>query len=117
VVLVGTVPSPCFDNILHVTAIIDLLSEVDRRSVVKAGREWSLALRPCGMLVARLASRLLYFLFRVATRALVALVALVTVVPPVLGISSECVTDHCSVTMALRYQGQVPSGRHQILPI
>jgi hypothetical protein len=84
VVLVDTVPSPCFDNTLRIVAIIDLLPEVDRRSIVKAGLEWSLALRPCTMLVARLASRLLYFLFIVVTCGRVALVALATVVPPVL---------------------------------
>jgi hypothetical protein len=59
-----------------------------RGSVVKAGLGWSLALRPCIMLVARLASRLLYFLFSVATHGLVALAALATVVPLVLGASS-----------------------------
>jgi hypothetical protein len=64
-----------------------------------------LALSPCNMLVARLASRLLYFLFIVATRRLVALVALVTVVPPVLGASSEGATDQRSFTMVLRPRG------------
>jgi hypothetical protein len=37
------------------------------------------------MVVARLVSRLLYFLFSVATCRLVALIALATVVPPVPG--------------------------------
>jgi hypothetical protein len=82
---VGTVPSPCFDNMPRIMAIIDLLLEVNRGSIVKAGLEWSLALRPCTMLVARLMSRLLYFLFIVATRGRVALVALAAVVPPVPG--------------------------------
>jgi hypothetical protein len=93
VVLVHTVPSPCFDNTPRVAAVIDLLPEVDRGSVVKGGLEWSLALRPCTMLVARLASRLLYFLFIVATRGRVALVALGTVIPPVPEASSGDATD------------------------
>jgi hypothetical protein len=90
---VGTVPCPCFDNTLRVATVIDLLPEIDRGSVVKAGLELSLALRPCTMLVARLTSRLLYFLFSVATRGLVALVALATVVPPVPGASTRGATD------------------------
>jgi hypothetical protein len=60
-----------------------------------------LALRPFAMLVTRLASGLLYFLFSVATRGLVTLVTLATVVPPVPGASSRGATDQCSVTMAL----------------
>jgi hypothetical protein len=59
VVSVGTIPSPCFNNMPRVMAVSDLLLEVDRGSVVKAGLEWSLALRPCAMLVVRMASRLL----------------------------------------------------------
>jgi hypothetical protein len=69
------------------------------------------------MLVAGLASGLLYFLFGVATRGLVALVALATIVPSVLGASFEGATDQCSVTMALGPRGQVPSGRHWMLSI
>jgi hypothetical protein len=69
------------------------------------------------MLVARLASRLLYFLFGIASCGLVALVALMAVFPLVLGASFGGATDQCSVTMALRPQGQVPSGRHWMLPI
>jgi hypothetical protein len=64
------------------------------------------------MLVARLASRLLYFLFGVATRGLLALVALAIVVPLVPGASSGGAIDQRSVTMALKPRGQVPSGRH-----
>jgi hypothetical protein len=71
-----------------------------------------LALRPCVTLVARLASRLLYFLFGVAMRGLVALVALATIVPPCPDASSGGATDQRSVTMALRPRGQVLSGRH-----
>jgi hypothetical protein len=93
VVPVGMVPLPCLNDAPRVAAIIDLLPEIDRGSVVKAGLGWSLALRPCVMLVARLASRLLYFLFGVATCGLVALVALATVVPPVPGASFGDATD------------------------
>jgi hypothetical protein len=74
VVPIDTVPFPCFDNTPRIMVVIDLLLEVDRGSVVKASLELSLALRPCTMLVVRLASRLLYFLFIVATRGRVALV-------------------------------------------
>jgi hypothetical protein len=95
--------------------VVDLLPEVDCGSVVKASLEWSLALRPCTTLVVRLASRLLYFLFSVAMRGLVALVALMTVVPPVPGASSIGATDQWSFTMALRSRGQVPSGRHRMV--
>jgi hypothetical protein len=76
-----------------------------------------LALRPCTMLVVRLASRLLYFLFIVAMHGRVALFALVTVVPPVLGSSSGGATDQRSFTMVLRPQGQISSGRHSVLPV
>jgi hypothetical protein len=93
VVLVGTVPAPCFDNTPCVKAVIDLLPKVDRGGVVKAGLEWSLAFRPCTMMVARLASRLLYFLFLIATRGRVALVVLAAFVAPVPGASSEGATD------------------------
>jgi hypothetical protein len=71
---VKMVPSPCFNNTPRIAAVIDLLPEIDRGSVVKASLKWSVALRPCAMLVARLVSRLLYFLFSVAMRGLVALV-------------------------------------------
>jgi hypothetical protein len=47
----------------------------------------------------------------------VALVVLATVVPSVPGASSKGATDQCSVTIALRSLGKVPSGRHWILPI
>jgi hypothetical protein len=81
---------------------MDLLPEIDRGSVVKAGLSWSLALRPCTTLVARLVSRLLYFLFGVAMHGLVALVALVIVVPLVPGASSGGATDQRNFTMAHR---------------
>jgi hypothetical protein len=77
---------------------------------------WGLALRPCITLVARLASGLLYFLFNVATRGLVAFV-LAIVVPPVPGASSWGAANLHSVTMALRPRRHVPSGRHWMLPI
>jgi hypothetical protein len=84
---------------------------------MKASLEGSLALRPCTMLVARLASRLLYFLFIVATRGRVALVALATVVPPVPEASSGGATDQRSFAMALRPRGQIPSRRQWMLPV
>jgi hypothetical protein len=59
----------------RVVVIIDLLPEVDRGGVVKADLKWGLALRLCTTLVAMLASRLLYFMFSIATCGLVALVA------------------------------------------
>jgi hypothetical protein len=111
------VPSPCLNDALRIAVVVDLLPEIDRRSVVKAGFGWSLAVRPCATLVTRLASRLLYFLFGVATHGLVAHVALATVVPPVPGASSGGAIDQRSVTMAVRPRGQVPSGRHWMLPI
>jgi hypothetical protein len=101
VVPVEMVPSPCLDNTLRVAAVVDLLPEVDQGSIVKAGLEWSLALRPCAMLVARLVSRLLYFLFSAATRGLMALVALATIVPPVRVAPFGGATDQCSFSMAL----------------
>jgi hypothetical protein len=116
-VLAGTVPSPCFDNTPRITAIIDLLPEVDCGSVVKAGLEWSLALRPCTMLVTRLASRLLYFLFLIATCRQVALIALAAIVPQVPRASFGGVTDQRNFAMALRPRGRIPSGRHWMLPI
>jgi hypothetical protein len=71
-------------------AFIDLLPEVDRGSVMKVGLEWILALMPCPTLVA---SWLLYFLFIVAMRGRVALVALAVVVPSTPGASSRGATD------------------------
>jgi hypothetical protein len=85
---IRTVPSPYLNDAPCVEAIIDLLPKIDRGSVVKAGRGWSLALRPCVTLVARQASRLLYFLFDVATPEVVALIVLAIVVPPIPGASS-----------------------------
>jgi hypothetical protein len=117
VVLVGMVPSPCLNDALRVTAIIDLLPAIDRGSVMKVGLEWSLALRHCVTLVVRLASGLLYFLFSVATCGLVAHVALAIVIPLVPGASSGGATDQRSVTMALCPRVQVPSARHWMLCI
>jgi hypothetical protein len=102
VVSVGTVPSPCLDDASRSTAIIDLLPKINRGSVMKAGLMWSFNLRPCIAPVARWASGLLYLLFDVATRGLLALVALAIVVPPVPGASSRGATNMRSVTMALR---------------
>jgi hypothetical protein len=117
VVPVGMVPSPCLNDAPRDAAIIDLLPKIDRGSIVKAGLRWSLDLRPCVTLVARLASELLYFLFDVATRGLVAHVALAVVDPSVPGASSGGAVDLHSITMALRPQRHVPSGRHWMLPI
>jgi hypothetical protein len=59
----------------------------------------------------------LYFLLDIATCELVALVALAIVVPPVPEASSGGATNLRSVDMVLRSRGQVPSGRHCMLPI
>jgi hypothetical protein len=82
---VGTVSSPCLDDAPRVAAIINLLPKINRGSVVKAGLRWSFVLRPCVTPAARWASGLLYLLFNVATRGLLALVALAIVDPPVPG--------------------------------
>jgi hypothetical protein len=95
----GTVPSPCFNNTPRVAAFIDLLPEVDRGSVMKAGLEWILALIPCTTLDA---SGLLYFLFIVATRGRVALFALAVVVPPTPGASSGGAINQRGSAMVLR---------------
>jgi hypothetical protein len=81
---------------------------------MKVGLEWILALMPCPMLVA---SGLLYFLFIVAPRGQVALVALVVVIPPAPGASSRGATHQRGITMALKPRGMIPSGRHWMLPI
>jgi hypothetical protein len=86
-----------------IAAFIDLLPEVDRGSIVKAGLKWSLALMPCTTLVA---SRLLYFLFIVAARGRVALVVLAVVVPPPPGASSRGAIDQRGFSMALRPHGR-----------
>jgi hypothetical protein len=112
VVLVGTGPSPCFDNMPRVAAVIDLLPEVDCGSVMKAGLEWSLVLKPYTMLVVKLASRLLYFLFIVAMHGRVALFALAAVIPLASGASSGGAADQCGFSLALRPRGRIPSGRH-----
>jgi hypothetical protein len=84
---------------------------------MKADLGWSLALRPCAMLIVRLASRLLYFLFGLATRRLVAPGAQATIVPPAPGASSGFATDQRSFTMALKPRGQILCGRYWMLPI
>jgi hypothetical protein len=110
----GTVPSPRFNDKPRITAFIDLPPEVDRGDVVKVGLEWILAVMPCPTLVA---SGLLYFLLIVAARGRVALVALAVVVPPAPRASSRGVTDQRGITMVLKPQGLIPSGRHWMLPI
>jgi hypothetical protein len=104
--------SPCLDDALRVTAIIDLLPKINRGNVVKAGLGCSFAMRPCVAPIARRASGLLYLLLDVATRGLRALVALVIVIPPVPGASSRSATNLHGVTIALSSRGHVPSGRH-----
>jgi hypothetical protein len=69
---------------------------------------------PCTMLVA---SGLLYLLLDVATRGRVALVALAVVVPLAPVASSGGAIDQRGIAMALRSRGQIPSGRHWMLPI
>jgi hypothetical protein len=88
VVPVRMVPSPCLDDASHDAAIIGLLPKINCESLVKAGLRWSFALRPCIALDVRWASGLLHLLFNVATRRLLALVALVIVIPPISGASS-----------------------------
>jgi hypothetical protein len=73
-----------------------------------------LALMPCTMLVA---SALLYLLFIVATRRRLAHIVLAVVVPLAPVASSRGATDQRSITMALRPRGQIPSGRHWMLPV
>jgi hypothetical protein len=81
VVPVRTVSSPCLNDAPRIMAIVDLLPKIDRGSVVKASLGWSFALRPCVASVGRLASGFLYLLLDVATRRLLALVALAIVIP------------------------------------
>jgi hypothetical protein len=69
---------------------------------------------PCTTLVA---SGLLYILFIVASRGKMALIALVVVVPPALGVSFGGATDQRGFSMALRPRGRIPSGGHWMLPI
>jgi hypothetical protein len=88
--------------------IIDLLLKIDHGSVVKASLGWSLVLRPCVTLVARLMSGLLYFLSGVATRGLVALVVLAIVIPSVPEASFRVAAHQHSVTMALKSRRHVP---------
>jgi hypothetical protein len=59
----------------------------------------------------------LYLLFDIATRGLLALVALVIVVPLLPGASSRGATNLRSVTMALRSRGHVLSGGRWMSPI
>jgi hypothetical protein len=91
----GMVPFPHFNDKPRVAAFIDLLPEVDRGCVVKVGLEWILVVMPCTTLVA---SGLLYFLFIVATRGRVALVALAVVISLAPGASSRGMTEQCSIT-------------------
>jgi hypothetical protein len=113
VVPADTVPSPRFNDKTRITAFIDLLPEVDRGSVVEVGLDWILDVMPCPTLIAR---GLLYFLFIVATRGWVALVALAVVVPPTPVASSGGATDQRGVTMGLRPRGLISSGSHWMLP-
>jgi hypothetical protein len=73
-----------------------------------------LALMPCTTPVA---IGLLYFLFIVAMRRRVALVALAVIISPAPGASFRGATKQCGITMAFRPRGLIPSGRHWKLPI
>jgi hypothetical protein len=106
VVPAGTVPSPRFNDKPRVVVFIDFLPEVNRGSVVEVSLNWILAVMPCPTLVAR---GLLYFLFIVATRGWMTLVALAVVIPPTPVASSGGATDQRGITMALRPRGLIPS--------
>jgi hypothetical protein len=90
VVPAGVVPSPHFNNKPRVMALVNFLPEVNRGSIMEVGHDWILDMGPCPTLVLR---GLLYFLFIVATRGGVALIALVIVVPPTPVASSKGATD------------------------
>jgi hypothetical protein len=109
VVPAGTVPSPRFNNKPRVAALVNFLPEVDRGSIMEVGLYWILAVVPCPTPVAR---GLLYFLFIVATRGRVALIALAVVVPPTPVASSRGATDQRNITMWLRPRELILSGRH-----
>jgi hypothetical protein len=110
----GMVPSPRFNNKPRVAALVDLLPEVDRGSIMEVGLDWVLAVVLCPMLVAR---GLLYFLFIVATRGQGALIVLAVVVPLTPMAFSRGVTDQHGITMVLRSQELIPHGGHWMLPI
>jgi hypothetical protein len=82
--------SPRFNNKPRVAALVDVLPEVYRGSIIEVGLDWILTVVPCSTLVSR---GLLYFLFIVATRGRVALIALAIVVPPTPVASSGAATD------------------------
>jgi hypothetical protein len=109
VVPAGTVPSPRFSNKRRITTLIDFFPEVYRGSIMEVGLDWILAVVPCPPLVER---GLLYFLFIVATRGRVALVALAVVVPPTPVASSRGATDQRGITVMLRPRELILSGRH-----
>jgi hypothetical protein len=81
---------------------------------MEVGLDWILALVLCPVLVAR---GLLYFLFIVATRERVALIALAVVIPPTTVASFKGATDQCGITMVLRSRDLIPTGGHWMLPI
>jgi hypothetical protein len=95
-------------------ALVDFLPKVDHGSIMEVGLDWILASVLCPTLVAR---GLFYFLFVVATRGRVALIALAIVVPPTFMAYFKGETDQHGVTMLLRPQELIPSGRHWMLPI
>jgi hypothetical protein len=78
------------------------------------GLDWVLAVVPCPSLVAR---GLLYFMFIVATRGRVALIALAIVVPQTPVASSRGATDQRGITILLRPRELIPNGRYWMLPI
>jgi hypothetical protein len=111
-ICVGSVPSPCLDNAPHVTTVVDLLPEISRRSIQKAGLGWNFALRPWVVLAVGWAPRSLHLLFNIATHGLLALViamadwivlvALAIVIPPRCKTSSMGAINLSRVTMVLR---------------
>jgi hypothetical protein len=80
---------------------------------VEVGLDWILAMVSCPSL----AARGLLYLFIVATRGCVALIALAVVVPPTSVASSRGATNQRGITVLLRPRELIPSGRHGMLPI
>jgi uncharacterized membrane protein YqiK len=81
---------------------------------MEVGLDWILVVVLCPALVAR---GLLYFLFIVATREKMALIALAVVVPPTPMSSSRDTTHQHGITMELRSRELISSGGHWVLPI
>jgi hypothetical protein len=109
---IGSVPSPCLNDAPWVAIVVELLPQINHRSILMAGLGWSIALRPCIMSVVGWVHWLLHLLFDVATCGLLALgiamadrivlVVLAIVVPPKSETSSRGATNLHRVNMALR---------------